>query len=44
MTCIYDRDEECLGGCANCPRKDYIYYADPEKAGGYWTFDNEEEE
>jgi len=21
MTCIIDRDEECLGGCKGCPRE-----------------------
>lgn len=20
MTCIYDYDEQCMGGCENCPR------------------------
>ena len=40
MTCIYDRDEQCLGACPNCPRN----YADPERAGGYWVCNEEEEE
>lgn len=44
MTCLYDYDEQCLGGCPNCPRKDYIYYADPERAGGHWTDEEDEED
>lgn len=44
MTCLYDYDEQCLGGCLNCPRKDYIYYVAPEEAGGHWADEEDEED